>query len=143
MSIRKALMAVVAGATLASSPIAVVSVWAQQTAPGPASPDEPRVNAARLIGNEVRNTDDEKLGEIEAVRTGADGAVESIIISVGGFLGMGQRSVELTWSRVSVSPDSERILVPMTKEQIGTLPDYGYRDKSHKGKVFSDPGARI
>jgi hypothetical protein len=50
-------------------------------------------DAKKLIGRNVKNPQDETVGEIESVYISADGKVDSVILGVGGFLGMGERHV--------------------------------------------------
>jgi hypothetical protein len=50
-------------------------------------------DAKKLIGRNVKNPQDETVGEIESVYINADGKVDSVILGVGGFLGMGERHV--------------------------------------------------
>jgi hypothetical protein len=59
-----------------------------------------------LIGKRVYGKADEDVGEISAVGLAADGKIESVIVDVGGFLGMGEKKVALTADKLMVMKDA-------------------------------------
>lgn len=62
---------------------------------------EPAFHAADLIGKDViSRSDDAKIGSIRDLVFGADGQILSVIVGVGGFLGMGDKDVAIAWSEV-------------------------------------------
>jgi sporulation protein YlmC with PRC-barrel domain len=154
MTIRTILMAGVAGTVLAAAPLAVAQQSTPQNQPAtppasstmPSSPstaNAPSPNAMqvdKLVGKSVRNNNGEKIGDIEAVYVTPSGQVDSVIVGVGGFLGMGEREVAVKWSDLKVSPDGDTITSNMTKDSLKALPEYTYKDKSYRGRVFSDTG---
>ena len=50
-----------------------------------------------MIGTNVTNAANESVGEIKDVVLGKDGMVAAVIIGVGGFLGMGEREVAISY----------------------------------------------
>jgi sporulation protein YlmC with PRC-barrel domain len=54
--------------------------------------------ASKLVGVDVYNTANEKIGDIEEILIDASGKVTSVIIGVGGFLGIGQHDVQVQLS---------------------------------------------
>lgn len=59
-----------------------------------------------LIGKRVYGKADEDIGEISAVGVGADGKIDSVIVDVGGFLGMGEKKVALTADKLMVMKEA-------------------------------------
>ena len=49
--------------------------------------------ASKLIGVNVYNTQNEKLGDISEILLDQSGKVSSIVVGVGGFLGIGERDI--------------------------------------------------
>ncbi len=80
-----------------------------------------------LIGRDVENAAGESIGEIDDVIV-QDGHHTFLVISVGGFLGLGERRVTVPYDEVTMSSDA--VTVNMTKEQLKRQPEY-------------DPGAQI
>ncbi|WP_421994866.1 PRC-barrel domain-containing protein [Reyranella sp.] len=108
---------------------------AQATIPSAASAD-----ASKLIGRNIKNTKDETIGEIKSIYIGKDGKVDSVIASVGGFLGIGDREVRIAWSELKISDKGEHVMVNMTKDELKAQPAYKYTDESYRGQVFTDTG---
>jgi sporulation protein YlmC with PRC-barrel domain len=55
---------------------------------------------SKLVGLNVYNHENEKIGDINEVITEPSGRVDIIVIGVGGFLGIGERNVGLPWNQV-------------------------------------------
>lgn len=91
------------------------------SAPGSASTAEkPESPPASIVGKDVVNQQNDKIGEIDSV------SGKQVIVSVGGFLGMGDRKVALDWEQLSLTGTGEdtKIQTSMTKEQLEQLPEH-------------------
>lgn len=84
--------------------------------------DELRADA--LIGMSVFNADGNKVGEVKDILFNDKGQATGVVLSVGGVLGLGAKSVGLNWSEVDVRPDSEMVRVNYSKEQLEAAPDF-------------------
>jgi sporulation protein YlmC with PRC-barrel domain len=122
------------------------AAYAQQATTPPRATD-PQVaampsgaDAKKLIGRNVKNPQDETVGEIESVYINADGKVDSVILGVGGFLGLGERHVRVAWKDLRVSDNGEKVVINATKDQLKAMAPYTYRDAKLRGQVFSDTG---
>lgn len=98
------------------------------------------ISAKQLIGADVENSRGDKIGDVNSVYLDRDGKVRSVILGVGGFLGMGEHEVALNWDTLSVAPDGKKLVTSLTKDQLKAMPEYKYADNSYKGKVFNDTG---
>jgi hypothetical protein len=97
--------------------------------PPAASPTTPRSGAttgpggagtdALMKDKDVVDTSGDKIGKVKEV-VGQD-----VVVSVGGFLGMGERDVRIPRDRLTVtgSGDDAKIMTSMTKEQLKALAD--------------------
>jgi len=97
-----------------------------------------KADMENLIGRTVENANGDNVGEIEAVNVDSSGKISSVIVSVGGFLGVGEKDVALAWSDLNVQENGKKVTTAMTKDQLKSVGAYSYRDPAHKGKVFSD-----
>ena len=97
-------------------------------------------DAGKLIGRNVKNTNNDTIGEISSVYLDSNGKVDSVIVGVGGFLGVGERYARLHWKDLQVSDNGERVVVNMTKDQLKAMAPYKYKEDAMRGKVFSDRG---
>ncbi len=106
------------------------------TAMGPAATADTR----KLIGRNIKNADGETIGEIKSIYLTKDGKVDSVMVSVGGFLGVGDREVRIAWSDLNVTDNGEKVTVNMTKDQLKAKPEYRYKNETWRGQVFTDTG---
>ena len=56
--------------------------------------------SSKLIGVDVYNEANEKLGDIAELIIGKNGNVEQVILSVGGFLGIGEQNVAVSFDKL-------------------------------------------
>lgn len=118
----------------------------QVQSPATTSPNTPpasstgAVPADQLLGADVKNANNETIGEVESIYIDQNGKIQSVIVGVGGFLGLGQRDVEMNWNSLVVADGGETVRTTMTKDQLKSMPEYKYPDKAYRGKVFNDSG---
>ena len=128
------------------------SVYAQ-TAPQtpPAAPAPTMQNQAKmdigvsadtrkLIGRNIQNQNNETIGEIEAIFLDSAGKVAGVVVGVGGFLGINQREVLISWKDLNIINNGEKVTVNMTKDQLKAMPEYKYKDPTYRGQIFTDTG---
>ncbi len=83
--------------------------------------------SSKVVGTSVYNTNNEKIGEVNDLILDANGRVAGVVIGVGGFLGLGERNVAVSYNSVKFSKDNrgyERIMVPATKDQLKSMTPY-------------------
>lgn len=85
------------------------------------------VTEADLVGKRVYGPGDEHVGEVSAVTLDGNGAVQSVVVDVGGFLGIGEKSVSLTADMLRIAPDADGdgtvLHVSATEDQLKALPE--------------------
>jgi sporulation protein YlmC with PRC-barrel domain len=82
--------------------------------------------ASALIGTKVRNANKESIGKIDEIYLDKDAKVTDVVISVGGFLGVGSKDVAVKWSDLMIAQDDTSMVLTtsLTKEALMALPDY-------------------
>lgn len=87
---------------------------------------------SKLVGTDVYNTSNEKVGEIAdiAVRSGQN--IAGVIVSVGGFLGMGEKYIFVTPSSIAIDhQDGQwRAYMNTTKDALNAAPTFNYSNRS-------------
>ncbi|MDN4986257.1 PRC-barrel domain-containing protein [Bradyrhizobium sp. WYCCWR 13022] len=61
--------------------------------------------ASKLVGVNVYNNSNEKIGDINDLILDSSGRVASVVIGVGGFLGMGEHNVAVTFDQLKFSKE--------------------------------------
>jgi sporulation protein YlmC with PRC-barrel domain len=115
-----------------------------QPAPGPGTTREPTITrpatpgvmtpstineiyASKLIGASVKSADGESLGKIdELVIDPHDARIKAAVVSVGGILGLGAKSVAIPWDRMTMGTGADRdtIVVAMGKDELERAPGW-------------------
>jgi hypothetical protein len=78
---------------------------AQQASEAPtqalASPAPGSLRGSKVIGLPVIGMDHVRVGSIEDLLIGADGRIEAVVIGVGGFLGLGEKLVAVSYDQIA------------------------------------------
>ncbi len=80
-----------------------------------------------LINKSVKNSANETVGDINDVRISNNGEVAAVIIGVGGFLGIGEKDVAVSFDQLSFKTDEDGGLVVtanVTKESLQAAPEW-------------------
>lgn len=83
---------------------------------------------SKLVGAKVYNGANENIGSIEDIILKADGSMDEVVLSVGGFLGIGDKYVSMPFSALKVSRDGSSLKVTTdgTKDSLKALPAYQF-----------------
>jgi sporulation protein YlmC with PRC-barrel domain len=138
----KKLVAVVSMVSVFSFLLAVGAF--AQSAPSPSTTETPTVTrpptpgimapstlhevyGSKLIGSSVKNTQGENLGKIDdLIIDPRDARIKAAVVSVGGVLGIGAKSVAIPWDqmRMGSGTDRDTIVVAMAKEELEQAPSW-------------------
>ena len=95
------------------------------------APEAGAVEASKIIGMKVKNTQGKEVGEIaQLIVNPADGQVTHAVLSQGGVLGIGEQKVALPWSDVKIQPDTEhrnRWVAVVDQARLDGAPKYEAR----------------
>ena len=83
--------------------------------------------ASNLMGKAVQNSSGDKIGSVKDVLFDAQGKMSAVIIGVGGFLGIGEKSVGIPFDMVKPSRDSNGNIIltaSLDKDAINSAPDF-------------------
>ena len=83
-------------------------------------------SAENLVGREVVDGQGNEIGQISDLLIGSDGSIQNVLVDVGGFLGIGMRTVALDLNQVQLTKNdadkSGNLVISMTKQQVEALP---------------------
>jgi sporulation protein YlmC with PRC-barrel domain len=108
---------------------------AMQKSTGQVTPDEQNmaaVDAATLSANELINAtvysaNNENVGEVGDVILTQDGKIDSVVLDVGGFLGLGEKPVAIAFDAIDFRRDGNGTLFAytrFTRDQLDNAPEY-------------------
>lgn len=86
------------------------------------------LTAEDLTGARVYGAEDEDVGEISELLLTDDGKIDRAVIDVGGFLGMGERSMAVTFDELQIIRTEDgsdvRVYIDSTEEALKQQPEY-------------------
>jgi sporulation protein YlmC with PRC-barrel domain len=88
------------------------------------------MRASQLIGSNVKNASGENIGDVNDVILAKDGKVHAVIIGVGGFLGLGERNVAVSFESLRMAVDANNrnvITVDATKDTLKGAPAWTWQ----------------
>ena len=80
--------------------------------------------ASGLLGMEVRNNENQKLGEIKDLVMDSPGRVSYAVLAVGGFLGIGEKLIALPPNSLRVAEDGDYLILNADKAKILAAPGF-------------------
>jgi sporulation protein YlmC with PRC-barrel domain len=96
--------------------------------PAPITPSSMNeVYASKIIGANVKNTQGENLGKIdELIIDPHDARIKTAVVSVGGVLGIGAKSVAVPWDKVTMGSGTDRdtVIVAMGRDELEQAPGW-------------------
>ena len=84
--------------------------------------------ASKVIGTSVVNDANDTVGKIDDVIIGEDGKAPFVVLSVGGFLGVGDRLVVLPYDQLRTA-GGKVVLPGATKDALKALPEFKYASR--------------
>ena len=92
--------------------------------------------ASKLVGTSVKNLQDEKLGKVENILVDLpSGRVVAVIVSSGGFLGMGDELSAVPPTALRFTADRDTLQLDASKEMLSNAPHF----KANQWPDFGQP----
>lgn len=91
------------------------------------------IQASDLIGAEIQTTGDEEVGEVSDLIIDQNGQIVAVVVGVGGFLGMGEKDVAISWDHVTASgtSDERELRVDVTRDELRSAPKFERQEKQN------------
>ena len=97
------------------------------------------LRASDIIGMDVYNYADEEIGEVDdLIITSGDQGIAQAVLSVGGFLGIGDRLITVPYSELQMGPDNEYVVYNATEEELKALPEFNYNEGETWGSMIRE-----
>jgi sporulation protein YlmC with PRC-barrel domain len=96
------------------------------------------MRASKLIGTRVNNEAGERIGEINDVVLTKDGKVAAAVIGVGGFLGIGELEVAVTFDSLRLTQDANKntvVVMNATKDSLKAAPQWRWTSEGGNNSV--------
>ena len=86
-----------------------------------------QILSSKIVGASVYGMANEKIGEVSDLILSSDGAIVGVVVGVGGFLGMGEKNVAVTYASIIKTKDDKgaaHYTLRVTKEALKAATAY-------------------
>ena len=84
------------------------------------------LRASKLVGSDVYNSADTSIGTLDDLLLGQHDKAATAVVSVGGFLGIDSKLVEVPYSKLKLNKEGHLVLAGATKASLTRLSAYSY-----------------
>ena len=83
------------------------------------------LSSSSITGDDVCNMQDEKLGHIEDIMLDTtDGKIRYVVLSAGGFLGLGEHLFAVPWRALTLDRENKRFMLDVDVERLKNAPGF-------------------
>ncbi|MCA8880969.1 MAG: PRC-barrel domain-containing protein [Rhodobacteraceae bacterium] len=95
---------------------------------GYSSIERASVSTDELKDAPVYDAEDKHIGEVSELIAGPDGKIQNAVLEVGGFLGLGEKKIEVKYDALDIRKETDgddlRVYIDATKEGLMNMPQY-------------------
>lgn len=88
------------------------------------------LTAEDLLGADLHSTSGDDLGSVDDLVMGKGGAMSYLIVSHGGFLGIGDKQIAVPFDNAKISQDGDTVYINATEESLEKAPSFDRDDRS-------------
>ncbi|TWT38034.1 PRC-barrel domain protein [Posidoniimonas corsicana] len=87
------------------------------------------LSAGTLIGDNVNNRAGENVGSVKEIMLDVDsGRIAYVVVSVGGFLGIGDKLFAVPWNAMEIDTEHHALVLDVSKEKLENAPGFDQDD---------------
>jgi sporulation protein YlmC with PRC-barrel domain len=102
------------------------------------------VRVSELVGTQVRSPSGDDLGEIQEVLVGpGPGQDLTLVVSVGGVLGVGDKLIAMPIEELRVAADGEDLYLDRTRDQLAAEPAFTYHHDDPRAAAGDQDGGAV
>ena len=114
------------------------------TAPSPSTPSATATNflvqqqpgqklASDYLKKSILGANNERIGEVTDLVVSSNGEIIGVVVGVGGFLGIGEKSVGLPLAAVTYNAEANQLTAPFTRQDLEKAPEFVTRTGASGG----------
>jgi sporulation protein YlmC with PRC-barrel domain len=102
------------------------------------------MRASKLMGADVYNLNNENIGEVSDLIIDNGKNIKAVVLSIGGFLGIGDRNVAVQPGSIVLKEQNDgspRLMVNTTKDELKNAPAFNFADVDKAGSGAATTGS--
>lgn len=87
---------------------------------------------SEFLGQDVENKQGKTIGDVNNLVFNKEGAIDVVVVGVGGFLGMGEKNIAVPYSNIAIVREksgSLKVSTPLSQEELKTMPAFETSNK--------------
>ena len=93
----------------------------------------------QIVGMDVVDATGNKIGTVDNVVLDKSGKLTGLVLSAGEILGMGGKTVAISWQDVAAVENAESITVNLTEEQLAAAPEFRTKEELLEEEMRNTP----
>jgi sporulation protein YlmC with PRC-barrel domain len=93
----------------------------------------------QIVGMDVVDATGNKIGTVDNVVLDKSGRLTGLVLSAGEILGMGGKTVAISWQDVAAVENAEAITVNLTEEQLAAAPEFRTKEEQLEEEMRNTP----
>lgn len=89
-----------------------------------------QIRAQELMEATIITPEQEEVGSINDLILDQDGRLAGVVVGVGGYLGMGEKNVALSWDQVDYNRQEQTATVKVSKKELDEAPAFKNREEA-------------
>ena len=85
-----------------------------------------QLRSSKLVGSNVYDEHNNSIGSIDDILLSQTDHAPNVVLSVGGFLGIGNKLIEVRYNKLKINNDGHVILPGATKDSLKAMTGYHY-----------------
>jgi len=94
-------------------------------------PDQMLVS--NLMRQGILGANNERIGDVNNLLLSKDGEVVAVLVGVGGFLGIGEKTVAIPFDALQRSPESNQLTAPYSRQDLEQAPEFVTLERGESG----------
>jgi sporulation protein YlmC with PRC-barrel domain len=93
----------------------------------------------QIVGMDVVDATGNKIGTVDNIVLDKSGKLTGLVLSAGEILGMGGKTVAISWQDVAAVENAEAITVNLTEEQLAAAPEFRTKEEQLEEEMRNTP----
>ncbi len=97
--------------------------------------------ASDLMRKSILGANNERIGDVNDLLMAQDGQIMAVLVGVGGFLGIGEKTVAIPFQTLQRAPDSDQLSAPFSRQDLEQAPQFVTSKTANRDRTGTGTGS--